>query len=141
MKLTRFCFSEQMGTFGQLECQGETFYTVEKPFKNNLPFVSCVPAGEYSLMPYQSVKYGDTFKLVSVPNNVMPDKIDDKIRYGILIHRGNTVDNVVGCIAVGDKLGMVNGKWAVMNSRQTMDRLRKLWQKEKPLKLEIENVG
>lgn len=137
MKLTRFCDSETMGTFGILEIQGEKFYTVEKPFKDNKPFVSCIPLGGYALVPYFSKDFGSTVKLVNIMLKVYPDKVDDSSRYSILIHKGNTEKDVVGCIAVGLGLGFVKGQWAVTNSVDAMRKLKHLWMRENTLEIEI----
>lgn len=137
MKLERFCMSDIMGTFGKLTIQGRVFWTVEKPWNDNEPFTSCVPLGEYSLMPYTSERYGQTYKLVNVNNHVYPDQGQPGDRFGIIIHEGNTVDDVTGCIAVGLNLGYVDSKWAVTSSRHAMRDLKELWHKDKPLKLTI----
>jgi hypothetical protein len=37
----------------------------------------------------------------------------------ILIHLGNTISDTEGCLIIGDKIGIVNQKDAVLNSRAT----------------------
>lgn len=37
----------------------------------------------------------------------------------ILIHWGNTVSDTEGCLIIGDKIGIINQKDAVLNSRVT----------------------
>ena len=125
MKLKLFRFSSgPMGTFGvlgiadpvavanDLRLVGLTMWTVERPWVNNERNVSCVPPGVYELKPtfYHRGGYS-TFELMAVPD-----------RSRILIHRGNTMDDVQGCIAVGDDLGCVGGKWAVLASRDAFTR-------------------
>lgn len=41
-------------------------------------------------------------------------------RSAILIHQANTMDELLGCVGVGDSLGMVKGRWAVLNSVVTL---------------------
>ncbi len=138
MRTKRFCMSEEMGTFGVLTYMGEVFHTVEPPWRDNEPFVSCIPNGEYALIPYTSERHGETFKLVNVNLHVYPDKSEDGDRFDIVFHSGNTVEDTEGCIIVGKKLGYINGKWAVTDSRNSMNKLRELWHKQKPLKVVIE---
>ena len=51
MILTRFTSTDH-GTFGKLYVGDKTFFTVEKPWLNNTPFKSCIPSGEYKLIPH-----------------------------------------------------------------------------------------
>lgn len=106
--LERFCYSD-MGTFGRLTFNGFECYTVEKPWKDNRPEISCIPEDLYTANLYESPTPGRgiVWQLNKVPNRTF-----------IQIHRGNTEDDVVGCIAVGKGLGYINKKWAVTNSRQ-----------------------
>jgi hypothetical protein len=55
-------------------------------------------------------------------------------REGILIHQGNLCgdvrigfkSNVLGCVLVGDRLGVIGGQAAVLNSTATLRRLMEL---------------
>lgn len=90
LKLTRYALFDDR-TLGRLVVDEEVFYTVEKPWKNNQPFVSCIPAGRYTITKGDSPRFGpNTWQVMDVPN-----------RTHILFHVGNTADDVVGCIAVG----------------------------------------
>lgn len=111
MNLIRFCSCE-MGTFGHLYRDGEIIaYTVEQPWRNNEPFKSCIPFGTYLCKLANHPKHGLKYELQDVPG-----------RTAILIHVANTMDDVEGCIGLGDELGMVNNKWAVMNSGNTLQK-------------------
>lgn len=110
--------STPMGTFGQLNTD-PIIYTVERPWADNKPFVSCIPAGRYTLAPHTSQKYGATYAL---EGRTVSQFKSDKARYGILFHPGNIYIDLQGCIAPGLKLGMVYKDqrkppyWAVQDS-------------------------
>lgn len=106
--LERFAYTP-MGTFGKLTFNGFECYTVEKPWKDNKPEVSCIPEDLYAANLYESPTKGRgiVWQLKKVPNRTF-----------IQIHRGNTQMDVVGCIALGKELGYIDGMWAVTNSRQ-----------------------
>ncbi len=110
------------GTFGDLtvgvswdkafEC-----YTVERPWIDNERFISCIPCGTYPLRPchYNQGDYA-TWEVCGVLER-------DEIK----IHIGNTIDDLLGCIAPGTGLGWLRGRttnlmrWAVVNSRSAHD--------------------
>lgn len=104
--LERFAYTPH-GTFGKLILPNFECYTVERPWLDNTPRESCIPEGEY---PLQLGRYnrGDypAYEVLDVPNRSL-----------IKIHIGNTIDDVIGCIAPGQGLGFLDGKWAVTSSR------------------------
>jgi hypothetical protein len=106
----RFAYTP-MGTFGRLRYKGFGCFTVEKPWANNAPYTSCIPTGIYpiKLGKFYHGAYS-CYELDQVPNRTL-----------IKIHRGNTMDDVKGCIAVGTALGVINKLWAVTNSRKAHD--------------------
>ncbi len=105
--LERFAYSP-MGTFGKLRVAGKEWFTVERPWKDNRRNVSCIPEGWYRIERATFIRGGyKTFLLQDVPG-----------RSEILIHRANTMDDLAGCIAPGMRLGWVNGKWAVVETRK-----------------------
>lgn len=91
----------------------EVCKTLELPWRDNQKGISCIPTGEYKLSPYPSSRFGEVYIVNDVPN-----------REGILIHVGNTADDIQGCILVGDSYGKLNGKKAVLNSRQAFNLLK-----------------
>lgn len=120
--LERFAYTP-MGTFGRLNINGWECYTVERPWHNNQPFISCIPEGIYTLQKTVTPSHGNTFILHNSDLDVHKYK-QDSGRYAILIHSGNTMDDIEGCIAPGESLGYVHNKWAVLNSRNTMRQIR-----------------
>lgn len=110
-RLQEFPFS----TIGILTIDGEAFFTLELPNKNNAPNISCIPKGEYLCKWGSSPKYGDRYEVMFVPN-----------RTAILIHAGNNHNHTHGCILLGTKYGMVGDVHSVLNSRSAMRRFHAL---------------
>ena len=119
--LERFCYSE-MGTFGIMYTDSFQCYTVEQPWRNNKPFKSCIPEGIYSVRRAATPNHPRTFILSNDALDVH-EVNQGKGRYAILLHTGNTMDDIVGCIAPGDRLGCLGGIWSVMDSRSAYKRL------------------
>ena len=69
-----------------------SLWTVECPWKGNVPFVSAVQDGAYRLTPHDSLKHPETYSLSGAG---MPG------RSGILIHSGNGILDTTGCILPG----------------------------------------
>jgi len=86
--------------------------TLELPWKDNQPRISCIPTGVYSVVKYNSPTKGQVFLLGGVAG-----------RSNVEIHSGNTVDDILGCILVGRTHGTLAGKRAVLHSRNTLERL------------------
>ncbi|NIM47718.1 MAG: hypothetical protein GTO22_00380 [Gemmatimonadales bacterium] len=114
--LRRFAYTPQ-GTFGRLEVDGFTCFTVERPWMGNERNISCIPTGYYRL------------ELGTHRRNT-PDPSDDYPCYevkGVLdrslikIHIANTIEDVKGCIGLGCDLGYNTRvrRWAVLCSRRT----------------------
>jgi hypothetical protein len=73
-------------------------FTLELPWKNNERKVSCIPTGEYDIVPRWSQKYTNHLHILDVPN-----------RDFILIHEANFVRQLEGCIAVGRRRIDIDG--------------------------------
>jgi len=104
-------------TIGYLQVKDNRFYTLELPFKDNQRNISCIPAGEYMVEKRQSVKYGDHFHILDVPD-----------RSYILIHCGNFYTDIRGCILVGTELGDINAdaEVDVLYSKEAMKQLNQM---------------
>ncbi len=95
------------GTFGVLLDEDIPFaLTCEKEWLHNQPEISCIPIGTYYCKRVVSPKFGDTFEVANVSG-----------RSAILFHSGNTEDDSLGCILVGEQFGELNGKTAVLSSK------------------------
>lgn len=112
-------------TIGRLSYGDEHFWTVEKPWKDNEPFVSCIPAGNYTMVRRDSPRFGPrTWEVSDVPG-----------RTHILLHVGNTANDVVGCISLGTHLHSTAE--GVSSSRKAMKQFHALTDELDELELEI----
>lgn len=107
----------QNATLGQLLDNDNNLlcYTLELPWKDNAPQISCIPEGIYQVIPHNSLEHPNTWEITGVPG-----------RSEILIHNANFVSQLEGCIAVGSSIGMLEGQLAALNSVVTMDKLRSI---------------
>jgi len=80
--------------------------TLENPWIDNLPRVSCIPCGLYLCKRIDSPKFGDTFEICDVPE-----------RTHILFHSGNFERDTLGCILVASKFGVLSNTPAVLDSK------------------------
>jgi hypothetical protein len=108
MELIRFgSFKDR--TVGRLTYNDEHFYTVEKPWADNKPNVSCIPTGYYKLVRVDSPKFGEnTWEIADVTG-----------RSHILIHVANTSVDVIGCIGLG--MGLFPQLQGVSSSRTAIE--------------------
>jgi len=121
MKLTRFGAIPGIGTFGQLDIGVYKFFTVEREWADNKPFVSCIPAGEYELEEHSSTQYPNTYALIG---ETVSHYSSDKARSVCLFHAANWPDEVQGCIGIGKILTYINGNLGVTNSKESMEIFR-----------------
>lgn len=113
IELERFAYTPH-GSFGRLRVGDKTWSTVELPWKGNAPRESCIPEGVYSLAKRESPvvqrssggEFAQGWEVVNVPGRTF-----------IMIHPGNTIDDLLGCIAPGTGLGFMRNKWSVTSSR------------------------
>ena len=116
--LCRMKRSDQ-GTRGILFLEDFSCQTLELPWRENQRSISCIPAGEYKVKIRLSPRYGQIYWITKVSG-----------RSFILIHSGNWAGDtkkgykthVNGCILLGQKRGLLQGQWAVLNSRITVKR-------------------
>lgn len=114
--LVRFAYAPD-GTFGRIKLpEGWSCFTVERPWKDNKPFESCIPDGVYDLKKRRSpvverASGGDYIEGWEV--------CDVQGRSYIMIHPGNWPINFQGCIGVGKKYMVMQGANGVTESRAT----------------------
>lgn len=110
--------STDQGTPGRLVVQstGWRCVTLELPWLDNIRKRSCIPDGDYRVVPRRSKRFGDVFHITNVPG-----------RSDVLIHAGNWAGripeyktHVQGCILLGQVRGTLVGQNAVLVSRPTV---------------------
>ena len=92
LTLTRFAPTKD-GVFGRLG----PWISVEEEWKNNLPRISCIPAGSYRCVRSTFHRGGyPCFEVTGVPGRSL-----------IKFHRANTEEDLLGCIGLGLRLGVL----------------------------------
>jgi hypothetical protein len=128
--LDRFAYLDDC-TRGVLHVGNHAFQTIERPWVRNpdgpggTPFESCIPDGTYKLRHHMRPSGKKSFILSNEDNGVFEQESDKEGatgRYLILIHVGNTIADVVGCIAPG----LTGADRSVGNSRNAMLKLLEL---------------
>ena len=109
------------GRFLLMNADGDVVFqaaSLELPWVGNRRGVSCIPTGAYLVSKKTSTKFGaNTFSISEVTG-----------RSNILIHAGNYTRDIEGCILLGERFSDLDNDdiTDVVNSRATIDRLRKL---------------
>lgn len=112
IELKRFAYHPE-GTLGVIDFAGETFYSIERPWLDNAPNVSCIPVGNYDMGWRDSPRFGETWHVQEVQD-----------RTYILIHAANFPKDVQGCIGLGT--GLMGDRIAVSNSRKAVARFEEI---------------
>lgn len=110
--IKRFCVGP-MGTFGTMSVDGVTLYTVERPWLNNQPNISCIPDGLYTCKPRRFYRGG--YDAIEITNVIG--------RTHILMHIANLPERLKGCIGINSELGCLYGQWAGRGSRDAFNYL------------------
>jgi hypothetical protein len=124
MILTRYGSIPGQGTFGELTHNGFSCKTIEREWLDNKPFVSCIPAGEYKLIPHTRPNGDEVYAIVNESTGIYQYPNPKAKRDLILIHKANIMTELAGCIAPGNKHGSVHRSFGVHGSGNAMDRLR-----------------
>jgi hypothetical protein len=101
-------YKSTSGTHGTFALDGQTWQSLEPPDMGNRPYESCIPLGDYDLVPFKSSKYGDCFIMVNPDLMVFETEFDENRppegRFKCLfVHRGNEIENFVGCVGASHK--------------------------------------
>jgi hypothetical protein len=112
------------GTRSRINGPGLTeMHGIEQPWRDNIPFESCVPSGTYVLLPHTSPTKGDCFAMIG--GTVSLNKHRNSDRYACLWHVANWASEVQGCVGVGVRALDSHKGPMVASSRNTLDLLRK----------------
>ncbi len=101
--------SSPIGEYGRLLVDGVLFCaTCEQPWNDNRIGASCIPEGDYQLLPFDSPAHGSTVVFHNPALNVFgtPALIPHGVAARSLceIHNANWPFQLKGCVAVGKKL-------------------------------------
>lgn len=105
-------------------------FGIEDEEKNNAPGDSCIPRGTYDLQlgRYNAGDY-PAYEVLNVPGRSL-----------IKIHKGNTEDDVRGCLVVGSGLGFIKAKWAVTDSATAFTKLMGALQNQPTAQLIVQDI-
>lgn len=109
---------DNIQTTGELAINGFHCFTLERPWKNNLKDISCIPKGQYKVSWTRSLKFPlGSYEVLDVSN-----------RSGVRFHSGNFFFQVDGCILLGDGLTDINHdkKSDVIDSKVTVKKFEDL---------------
>lgn len=136
VKIIRHDSSDQ-GTFGRIYANGLTLFSGELPDRGNAPSVSCIPPGTYKVIWSWSPRF----------QRLMYEVLNVPARTGIRKHSANFMGDASigflsqlnGCIALGEKLGWMDGQKALLVSAPAVRRFEQHLQ-QWPFTLEISNA-
>jgi len=123
-----------LGALDIVDIDHEPIFTLENPWKDNKPWISSIPAGDYCVNKRISKKFGNCFEVYVVDG-----------RTDILIHAGNTEEDTSGCILVGMACGRLHNpetgvnETAVLQSKSAMAYLNDLLKKADNITLTIKD--
>jgi len=125
------------GSEGIVTIEGETFLSLELPWRDNLSSYSCIPTGIYLCKWWKSPSKGFCYRVYDVPG-----------RDYILIHsatfagdrKKGLLSDLRGCIALGKSRGTYKGQRGIFISRPSIIRFNSILNKQDFL-LEITNAG
>lgn len=113
--------------------------TIELPWKENQPDISCIPAGIYICKPYSSARHPDTWEVTNVPGRTAVHF--DIANYACDIFEGDKIVHpceLLGCIAIG--MGKDEKVPMVKNSEHALNFLRTMIGIKNAFELEIKNA-
>lgn len=92
----------------RIEGEAVVWCGVERPWRHNWPFISCIPAGEYDLRAYDSPRWGQTWAFVN-PDLKVFASMDDALAADCEVLGDEAEAQRLYDAAVGDNAGLRNG--------------------------------
>lgn len=139
LELIRFAYKPD-ATLGWLVFAGQRVATLEEPWRpdpdgpggqrrEGALKESCIPDGDYRLVQHSGARFKNVWALVNPALGVYRWESDIPAgqKYGrsaILIHSGNSTDNIEGCVLVGKRHGINGGRDWLYESLNALDLLR-----------------
>ena len=121
--LERFAYHPE-GTLGSISVGDQRFYSIERPWLDNKPNISCIPEGTYPVAWRKSPRFGETWHIQNVVN-----------RTYILIHAANFPKDVEGCIGLG--MSLMQDRIAVGSSRDAINLFESLTKTEEEWQIKV----
>lgn len=116
-------------TLGEFRCRDLLLFSLERPWKNNSRNVSSIPYGNYRCDYTYSPRFKKHLYLLrNVPG-----------RDGIRIHSANLPEELMGCIALGLQIGVLEGEVGILKSDAAMAKLERFMDLESFM-LEVRDV-
>lgn len=115
----------QQGHIGVLMIDGEIQCFTLQPDSTDSSF--SIPAGSYLCRRFHGRKWKDTFEVI-VPGHT-----------ALLFHAGNIEDDTDGCVLLGERVGWLDGKRAVLTSGVAFEEFMETLKDEEAFNLFIED--
>jgi len=91
-------FADDTGTYGTISVNDRSWVTLELPWRDNEPNVSCIPTGKYNCtFRFSPAHNRNVYHIEDVPN-----------RSNCEIHAANLSSQLLGCIAIGRTICIFN---------------------------------
>jgi len=145
ISIQRLKESNQEETVSKVYINDEFYcYGIEQPWADNKPYESCIPAGSYMLLPFQSSKYGSTYHFHNPHLGVTKFKDTSSSylghnRYACLIHSANWARQLQGCLGLGMELVKGKDEYMVTRSRDQVNDFIAKMANEKNIQVIITN--
>jgi len=108
--------------------------TLELPWLNNQPNISCIPGGLYGLEPVYSTTFGHILAVSGIEGRSL-----------VRVHAGNHTGHTHGCILTGKRTGTYQGRPFIFNSRDALrvivSHVQALYDQGETCELEVLDVG
>jgi hypothetical protein len=120
-----------LGQWGRLSLPGFSCVTVERPWLNNEPFISCIPAGVYPIRWAKFWRGGyETIEICEVPH-----------RTEIKVHKAIWPEHVEGCVGVGTRIAVHEGRLGILGQSEALEGFLEAAKRASPELIEIVYEG